>query len=333
LTKRAREQQIGRQELEQIVKDSPKNLNELSDLEYVNRCLHRNEDAEQFKRRYENILSGESEGDVQSIIKCLLEQGYAISRENTLINELALGSRLTELHKSLTTEFKHCSGERKLYIAKCLRTNKETLLCLQHTTRNTMVGSDGHLIRLESSLQKFEHAKSFCPGNDLPLEWPFHFAKTLNQYHDSIENLAKISQTNLTEKMGKVTIQTVEIFWKVGQEASMEDMKRYKAHSYDYIGHIFSTHKYLLKRVEGNYAILDTPDMKSFIDDPFLVFKKAYDLLPTNKTVLNRYGRYLWIKALRKKRDRKMQRKILRETESILTASIENDPRENRFAY
>jgi hypothetical protein len=42
--------------------------------------------------------------------------------------------------------------------------------------------------------------------------------------------------------MGKVTIQTVEIFWKVGQEASMEDMKRYKAHSYDYIGHIFSTH-------------------------------------------------------------------------------------------
>lgn len=117
-TKRAREQRIGRQELEQIVKDSPNNLNELSDLEYVYRCLHRNEDAEQLKRRYENILSGESEGDVQSKIKCLLEQCYAIRREKTLINELTLGSRLTELHKSLTTEFEHCSGERKQYIAK-----------------------------------------------------------------------------------------------------------------------------------------------------------------------------------------------------------------------
>ena len=52
--------------------------------------------------------------------------------------------------------------------------------------------------------------------------------------------------------MGKVTIQAVEMFWKVGQEASMEDMKRYKAHSYVYIGYIFSTRKYLLKRVEGN---------------------------------------------------------------------------------
>jgi hypothetical protein len=63
------------------------------------------------------------------------------------------------------------------------------------------------------------------------------------------------------------------------------------------------------------------------------VFKKAYDLLPTDKTVLNRYGRYLWIKALRTKRDKKMQRKILKEAEIILTASLENDPRENRFAY
>ena len=329
-TKRAREQHIGRQELEQIVKDSPNNLNVLSDLEHVYRCIHRNEDAEQCKRRYEKILSGKSEEDVQSKIKCLLEQGYAIRREKTVINELTLGSRLTELHKSLTKEFEHCSGERKQYIAKCLRTNKETLLCLQHTTRNTTVDSDGHLIRLESSLQKFEHATSLCPGNDLPLEWLFHFAKTLNQYYDSLENLAKISQINLTEKMGKVTIQTVELFWKVGQEASMEDMKRYKAHSYAYIGHIFSTRKYLFKRVEGNYAILDTPDMKSFINDPFLVFKKAYDLLPTDKTVLNRYGRCLWIKA---KRDKKMQRKILKDAESILTASLENDPHENRFAY
>jgi hypothetical protein len=67
---------------------SPKHLNALADLEIIYRNLYRMKDANRCRLTIDSILKSTSDADVQIKRTCLLEQGYAILIERTLVNVL-----------------------------------------------------------------------------------------------------------------------------------------------------------------------------------------------------------------------------------------------------
>jgi hypothetical protein len=112
-TKIPRESREARIELEKIVRESPKHLNALADLETIYRNLHRIHDADRCRRTINNILKSTSDADVQIKKTCLLEQGYAILIERTIVNENTLELRISDIHKILTVEYDKSDGERR----------------------------------------------------------------------------------------------------------------------------------------------------------------------------------------------------------------------------
>ena len=100
-TKIPRETREARIELEQIVKESPKHLNALADLETIYRNLYRITDADRCRRTIDSILQSTSDADVQIKRTCLLEQGYTILIEPTFVTENTLGLRISDIHKKI----------------------------------------------------------------------------------------------------------------------------------------------------------------------------------------------------------------------------------------
>jgi hypothetical protein len=152
-------------ELEEIVREIPKHLNALANLETIYRNLDRITDADCCRRTIDSILKSTSGADVQIKRTCLLEQGYAILIEPTIFNENALVCLGRELH------------HQKQVLGSIHSANKD----------NT---TDAHLIRKGSSLQKFVMAENFCSAPFPHPLWEHYYAKALNQYYDSLERLS-----------------------------------------------------------------------------------------------------------------------------------------------
>jgi hypothetical protein len=56
-----------------------------------------------------------------------------------------------------------------------------------------------------------------CPLSDLHPAWRFQYAKTLNQYYESLENLkrTRILDATVKDEMRNVTVEAIEIFWNL----------------------------------------------------------------------------------------------------------------------
>ena len=336
-TKLPREQHESRRMLEDIVERLPNNLNALADLEKIYEGLYRMADAKKCRNMYETICKGESRNNMLSKATCMLEQGFALRIERTLVNEYILQAQMTDFHQTLNTACENSDGKRKESLEKCLRYNEQTLITLQQANSYTPFPKDGHCIRMRSSLLKFKRAMKLCPLNDLHPAWRFQYAKTLNQYYDSLETLSMnpILDATVKDEKRKVTVEAIEIFWNFTQEVTGSDMERYKAQACAYIGHILCKRKDLVTEAESicHIPMLSNPDFVNYLENPILLLEKSYQLFPKDTTVLNRYGRSFWLKAIQTKDDNETKRKNLENALKKLTESLHINNTGNRFAY
>ena len=334
-TKLPREQHESRRMLEEIVERLPNNLNALADLEKIYEGLYRMADAKKCRNTYETICKGESRDNMLSKATCMLEQGFAIRIERTLVNEYILQAQITDFHQTLNTACENSDGKRKECLEKCLSYNEHTLITLQQA--NSYTPLDGHCIRMRSSLLKFKRAMKSCSLSDLHPAWRFQYAKTLNQYYESLENLSRtrILDATVKDEMRNVTVEAIEIFWNFTQEVKGTDMERYIAQACAYIGHILSKRKDLVTEAESicHIPMLSNPDFVNYLENPILLLKKSYQLFPKDTTVLNRYGRSFWLKAIQTKDDNEAKRENLENALKMLTESLHINNTGNRFAY
>ncbi|XP_052094200.1 uncharacterized protein LOC127730112 isoform X1 [Mytilus californianus] len=347
-TKIPRERREARFDLEDIRKKSPDNLNVLADLECIYTELDRSKDAEACKHKYQEILSGTSKNDIRCKQICLLEQGYAIMIERTLINQSTVELRITDLHKILSTELERSQGRRKDCFERGLHHQIQVL-------RNVRIANedeteDGDLVRKGSSLQKFKLAEAL-DASFPDIIWNYYYAKALNQYYDSLETIRKdhgkdaINKLNrnihesgqaakfeddFTKEMKKVTLKAIENFWMISQTQS-PIVRTFVARSYSYIGHILIKRGDMV-RSSGNAFNLNTnKSFKRYTDNPVKAAEMAYRLKNNDVTVLTRYGRTLWNESMDIDDNREKLR-LLDMANDILTRSIDTEDTGNRFA-
>ena len=332
-TKIPRETREARIELEQIVRESPKHLNALADLETIYRNLYRITDADRCRRTIDSILKSTSDADVQIKRTCLLEQGYAILIERTIVDENTLELRISDINKILTVEYEKSNGERRECLGRGLHHQKQVLASIHSTNKDNT--TDAHLRRKDSSLQKFEMAENLC-SDPLPHPlWAHYYAKALNQYYDSLERFSPYKDGGLEEKMRAVTIKALEKFWSITQMPMDEDNKKIVARSFGYIGHILTKRKSLVLSGEQICELSKNQEFKLYLHNPLEALSKAYDLKPNDISVLTRYGRSLWnrSRAMTNGNDGDQKLEYLEKANKILSDSINVDSDGNWFAY
>ena len=332
-TKIPRETREARIELEQIVRESPKHLNALADLETIYRNLYRITDADRCRRTIDSILKSTSDADVQIKRTCLLEQGYAILIERTIVDENTLALRISDINKLLTVEYEKSNGERRECLGRGLHHQKQVLASIHNANKDNT--TDAHLIRKGSSLQKFQMAENLC-SDPLPHPlWAHYYAKALNQYYDSLERFSPYKEGGLKAKMRAVTIKALEKFWSITQMPMDEDNKKIVARSFGYIGHILTTRVSLVRSGEQIFELSRNPEFKLYLHNPLEALSKAYDLKPNDISVLTRYGRSLWnrSRAMTPCKDRVQKLEYLEKANKILSDSINVDSDGNWFAY
>jgi tetratricopeptide (TPR) repeat protein len=332
-TKIPRETREARIELEQIVRESPRHLNALADLETIYRNLYRITDADRCRRTIDSILKSTSDADVQIKRTCLLEQGYAILIERTIVNKNTLELRISDMHKILTVEYDKSDGERRECLGRGLHHQKQVLCSIHSGNKDNT--TDAHLIRKASSLQKFEMAENFC-SDPLPHPlWEHYHAKALNQYYNSLERLSPYKDGGLEAEMRAVTINALEMFWSVAQMPMDEDNKKIVARSFVYIGQILTKRESLVRSGEQTFELSKNPEFKLYLHNPLEALRKAYRLKPNDISVLNRYGRTLWHRSLAMKNWNNVDQKLeyLEDANKKLSASINVDSDRNWFPY
>jgi tetratricopeptide (TPR) repeat protein len=330
-TKIPRETREARIELEQIVRESPKHLNALADLEIIYRNLYRMKDANRCRLTIDSILKSTSDADVQIKRTCLLEQGYAILIERTLVNENTLELWISDIHKILTVEYDKSDGERRECLGRGLQHQKQVLGSIHNANKDNT--TDGHLIRKGSSLQKFEMAENFCSAPLPHPLWDHYYAKALNQYYDSLEHLSPYKDGGLVAEMRAVTIKALEKFWCITQMPMDEDNKKIVARSFGYIEHILTKRENLVRSGKQTFELSNNPEFKLYLHNPLEALSKAYRLKPNDISVLTRYGRSLWNRSRAMKNWNDQQLEYLEQANKILSDSINVDSDGNWFAY
>ena len=332
-TKIPRESREARIELEQIVRESPRHLNALADLETIYRNLYRITDADRCRRTIDNILKSTSDADVQIKRTCLLEQGYTILLERTIVNENTLVLKISDIHKILTAEYDKSDGERRECLGRGLLHQNQVLGSIHNANKDNT--TDAHLIRKGSSLQKFEMAEKLSSAPLPHPLWDHYYAKALHQYYDSLERFSRYKDGGLEEEMRAVKMKALEKFWSITQMPIDEDNTILVARSFAYIGQILTKREILVRSEEQTFELSSNPDFKLYLDDPLEALRKANQLTPNDVPVLNRYGRSCWIRAVRLKNRIDMDQKLkyLEDANQILSKSINVDSDENWFAY
>jgi len=332
-TKIPRESREARIELEQIVRESPKHLNALADLETIYRSLHRINDADSCRCTINSILKSTSDADVQIKRTCLLEQGYAIQIERTLFHENTLELRISDIHKILTVEYDNSDGERRECLGRGLHHQKQVLGSIHSANKDNT--TDAHLIRKGSSLQKFEMAEKMCSAPLPHPLWDHYYAKALYQYYYSLGGLSPYKDGALEDEMRAVTIKALQKFWSITRIRIDEDNKTCVARSFAYIGHILTNRKSLILSDEQTFELSRNPEFKRYLHNPLEALRKAYHLEPNDVSVLNRYGRSFWNRSFAMKNLNDMDQKLeyLEHANNILTTSIDVDSDRNSYAY
>jgi tetratricopeptide (TPR) repeat protein len=332
-TKIPRETREARIELEQIVRESPKHLNALAELETMYRNLYRITDANRCRLTIDSILKSTSDADVQIKRTCLLEQGYAILIERTIVDENTLELRISDIHKILTVEYDKSDGERRECLGRGIHHQKQVLGSIHSTNKDNT--TDAHLIRKGSSLQKFEMAKNICSAPLPHPLWEHYYAKALNQYYDSLERFSPYKDGGLEAEMRAVTITALEKFWSITQMPMDEDNEKIVARSFGYIGHILTKRKSLVRSGEQIFELSKNQEFKLYLHNPQEALSKAYRLKPNDISVLTRYGRSIWIqsRSMTNWNDRDKKLECLENAIKFLSDSINVDSDRNWFAY
>ena len=125
------------------MKESPKHLNALADLETIFRNLYLITDADRGRRTIDSILKSTNDADVQIKRMCFLEQGYAILIEQTIVNENTLVLWISDIHNILTDEYHKSDGERREYLGRGLYHQKEVLGSIHNANKDNT--TDAHL--------------------------------------------------------------------------------------------------------------------------------------------------------------------------------------------
>jgi hypothetical protein len=226
-------------ELEKIVKEFPTNLNALADLETIYRNLaDRITDADDCRCTIDNILKSTSHADVEIKTTCLLEQGYAMLIEPTLIKENTLE-----------------------YLGRGLHYQKQVLVSIHSANKDNT--TDDHLIR--KGLQKFEMAEIVCSAPLPDPLWEHYYAKALNHYYDSLERLSTYKDGGFEDEMREVTIKALDKFWFITQMPMDEDNKTIVARSFAYIGHILTKRESLVQSGEQTFELGENPEFKLYL--------------------------------------------------------------------
>ncbi|CAG2253733.1 CD282 [Mytilus edulis] len=342
-TKIPRERREARFDLENIRMKSPDNLNVLADLECIYTELDRSKEAEVCKQKYQQILSGTSKNNIRCKQICLLEQGYAILIERTLINQSTVELRITDLHKILSTELERSQGRRKECFERGLHHQIQVLRNVRIANEDEI--ADRHLVRKGSSLQKFKLAESLDASFPNKI-WNYYYAKALNQYYDSLETVLKrtdhgkdtinkrqIFEDDLTKEMKKVTLKAIENFWMISQiQINNPIVRTFVARSYAYIGHILMKRGDMVHSSGNSFNLNTNKSFKRYTNNPVEAAEMAYRLKKNDMTVLTRYGRTLWNKS-KSFDDIKEKLVLLHMANDILTCSIDVENTGNWFAF
>ncbi|CAC5413990.1 CHRNN [Mytilus coruscus] len=308
-TKIPRERREARFDLEDIRKKSPDNLNVLADLEYIYTALDRSKDAEVCKQKYQEILSGTSKNDIRCKQICLLEQGYAIVIERTLINQSTVELRITDIHKILSTELERSQGRRKDCFERGIHHQIQVLRIVRIANEDET--EDGHLVRKGSSLQKFKLAEAL-DASFPNIIWNYYCAKALNQYWDSLETIRKDHgedamnklnihigengqaakfEDDLTNEMKRVTLKAIENFWMISQIQTDDPIvKTFVAMSYAYIGHILMKRGEMVLSSGNSFNFNTNKSFQRYTDNPNISAEMAYSIEKDDVTVLTRCG-------------------------------------------
>ncbi|CAC5413988.1 unnamed protein product [Mytilus coruscus] len=351
-TKIPRERREARFDLENIRKKSPENLNVLADLECIYTELDRSKEAEVCKQKYQEILSGTSKNNIRCKQICLLEQGYAILIERTLINQSTVELRITDLHKILSTELERSQGRRKECFERGLHHQIQVLRNVRIANEDEI--EDRHLVRKGSSLQKFKLAEAL-DASFPNIIWNYYYAKALNQYYDSLETVLKrkgngkdtINKLNrhkgesgqaikfeddLTKEMKKVTLKAIENFWMISQiQINNPIVRTFVARSYAYIGHILMKRGDMVLSSGNSFNLNTNKSFKHYTNNPVESAEMAHRLKKNDVTVLTRYGRTLWNKS-KGIDDKREKLGLLHMANDILTRSIDVENTGNWFA-
>ena len=247
--------------------------------------------------------------------------------ERTLINENIVHLRDTDLQKIILREFKHSNGARRKCLGRSLNCSKQMLRDLEDAKKH-VTSKRSQEIRSSLSINKFETAIKLFPDHVLHLSWRFNYAKYLNQYCDIVEQPSKLDNLDKSDEIKTITLKAVNLFWKIIKESTPVDMTLYVARSYTYIDPILARR---LSMVKNDINIFSDSEIGDMLESPLAALEKAYELAPDDTTVLNRYGRSLWINSQNMDSNAKIQ--LLKKTEDILTKSVEKNSKRNWFAY
>ena len=320
-------------------------------MEYIYLELDQSKDAEACKHKYQEILSGSSKNDIRCKQICLLEQGYAIMTERTLINQSTVELRITDLHKILSTELERSQGRRKECFERGLHHQIQVLRNVRIANEDEI--ADRHLVRKGSSLQKFKLAESL-DASFPNIIWNYYYAKALNQYYDSLETVLKRTdhgkdtinrrqigesgqaakfEDELTKEMKKATLKAIENFWMISQiQINNPIVRTFVARSYAYIGHILMKRGDMVLSSGISFNLNTNKNFSRYANNPVEAAEMAYRLKNNDMTVLKRYGRTLWNKS-KSFDDKKEKLGLLHKANNILTRSIDVENTGNWFAF
>ncbi|CAG2253732.1 unnamed protein product [Mytilus edulis] len=160
-----------------------------------------------------------------------------------------------------------------------------------------------------------------------------------------IELESSESDTHSTEKKRQRTgspIETEQEIHKQDQEPQkteqqastppLTDSRQSDSYSNENGGHILMKRKRLINSNSTIPELLEIPELKKLLNDPLKASKKAYELMPNDVSVLNRFGRALW-NCVDQTLSTKTKLQQLYQSEKILSASISKDGQRNWFAY
>ena len=297
----------------------PKHLNALADLEVIYRDMNENQKADDIAQRINIILVSMDAQDLKEKAVCLLEQAY-----------LRLFTNHSEYDSLQMTYYSMPSSDR-LQVVRTHTQNDGKSLPYEAKYHATIESCQMTVDLFKKGIEMLKDIS--CPDNEITM-WTFYMAMAINRLSYRFIRIHKEDLDSVAGEMFHLTNQAIHLFLNVihDLESQCNIYVLYRARSYAYIGHILCSNRYNIPEEDSLLRNTNYQRVKDIFDDPLLAFRRANELLPDDEMVLNRYGKSLYRMSLKEK-DQEEKRKLLTQSDQILSDSINKHTRMRLLAY
>ena len=295
----------------------PKHLNALADLEVIYRDMNENQKADDIAQRINIILVSMDAQDLKEKAVCLLEQAY-----------LLLFTDHSEYDSLKITDYSMPSSDR-LQVVRTHTQNDGKSLPYKAKYHATIENCQMTVDLFKKGIEMLKDIS--CPDNEITV-WTFYMAMAISRLSNRF--IYKEYLDSVVLEMSLLTKQTIHLFLSVihDLESQCNIYVLYRARSYAYIGHILCSKRYNILEADSLLRNTNYQRLKDIFYDPLLAFRRAKELLQDDEVVLNRYGRSLYRMSLKEK-DQEEKRKLLAQSDQILSDSINKHTRMRLLAY